>query len=115
MGVTGYAVAHMEEEIDKILEYSANYMIAADGFDSMARKSQGIEFPEIASDLDYAVFEFQTNTKLLTEMRMMLHGDKTHLFWPLGDSRCRFSFQMKPGFTKNASFNKVHHIIDERA
>lgn len=114
-GMTGYAVAHMEEEIDKIFEYSANYMIAADGYDSTARKSQGIEFPEIASDLDYAVFEFQTNTKLLTEMRMMVHGDRTHLYWPLGDGRCRFSFQMEPGFAKNASFNKDHHIIDQQA
>lgn len=114
-GMTGYAVAHMEQEIDKIFEYDANFMIAADGYDSMARKAAKIEFPEIASSLDYAVFEFETNTKPLTEMRMIIEDNKTHIYWPLGDGRCRFSFQMEPGFAKNSSFNKDHRLIDEAA
>gem|GEM_PF-203156 len=114
-GVTGYAVAHMEKEIDKIFEYKANYMIAADGHSSMARKAAGIAFPEIGSSLDYAVFEFETNARLLTEMRMMLDGDKTHIYWPLGDGRCRFSFQMPTGFAQLNSFNKDHSLVDNMA
>jgi len=114
-GCTGYAVAHMEETIDKIFEYQADYMIAADGYDSMARKAAGIAFPEIASSLDYAVFEFETNARLLTEMRMMVDGDRTHIYWPLGDGRCRFSFQMPQGFAHKNSFNKDHGMFDNIA
>jgi NADPH-dependent dioxygenase len=114
-GATGYAVAHTETEIDKIFEYEANYMIGADGFDSMARKAAGIDFPEVASGMDYAVFEFQTNVKPLTEMRMMVDGDRTHIYWPLADGRCRFSFQMPAGFAKEASFNKDHNLMDLNA
>jgi NADPH-dependent dioxygenase len=114
-GMTGYAVAHIEQEIDKIFDYKAQYMIAADGYDSMARQAAGIGFPEVAPSLDYAVFEFQTNVKLLTEMRMMVDGDKTHIYWPLGDGRCRFSFQMPAGFAKDKSFNKDHKLIDPQA
>lgn len=114
-GMTGYAVAHMEPEIDKIFEYKADYMIAADGYDSMARKAANIEFPEIATSLDYAVFEFESNTRLLTEMRMMVNHDKTHIYWPLGDGRCRFSFQVEPGFARKNSFNKDHGLIDTNA
>jgi len=114
-GVTGYAMAHMETEIDKIFEYKANYLIAADGFESQARKSAGISFPEIGPSLDYAVFEFETNTRLLSEMRMMIEGDRTHLYWPLGDGRCRFSFQMEPGFAERGSFNKSHQLVDREA
>ncbi len=114
-GMTGYAVAHMETEIDKVFDYQANYMIAADGYDSMARKAAGIAFPEIAPSLDYAVFEFDTNVRLLTEMRMMVDKNKTHIYWPIGDGRCRFSFQMEPGFAQKSSFNKDHSLIDSEA
>ena len=114
-GMTGYAVAHMETEIDKIFEYKANYMIAADGHDSMARKVANIAFLKIAPSLDYAVFEFETNVRPLTEMRMMIDHNKTHIYWPLGDGRCRFSFQMEPGFAKLGSFNKDHSMIDPKA
>ncbi|MGZ0706724.1 FAD-dependent oxidoreductase [Coraliomargarita sp. W4R53] len=114
-GTTGYAVAHTEQEIDKIYEYQAEYILAADGFDSMARKAAGIAFPEIKSSLDYAVFEFETNTRLLTEMRMMVDNDKTHIYWPLGNGRCRFSFQMPQNFAQKHSFNKDHSMIDNMA
>lgn len=114
-GMTGYAVAHMEPEIDKIFKYNANYLIAADGYQSMARQAAGIPFLETSPGLDYAVFEFQTNVKLLTEMRMMVDGSKTHIYWPMGDGRCRFSFQMPEGFAKKGSFNKDHNLIDPKA
>ncbi|MDQ8208374.1 FAD-dependent monooxygenase [Coraliomargarita sp. SDUM461003] len=114
-GSTGYAIAHSEQEIDKIYEYQSNYMIAADGYESMARKAANIGFPEIKSSLDYAVFEFETNTRLLTEMRMMVDNDKTHIYWPLGKGRCRFSFQMPPNFAQKHSFNKDHAMVDNEA
>lgn len=114
-GMTGYAVAHMETEIDKVFEYKANYMIAADGHESIARTSAGITFPEINQGLDYAVFEFETNSRLLTEMRMIIEGSRTHIYWPMGSQRCRFSFQMPPGFAQRHSFNKDHQWVDSDA
>jgi len=114
-GSTGYAVAHTEQEIDKIFEYTADYMIAADGYGSMARKAANIAFPEFAQSLDYAVFEFETNSRPLTEMRMMIDGDRTHVYWPLGEGRCRFSFQMPSGFAEKNSFNTEHQFIDRKA
>ncbi|MGJ8654216.1 MAG: FAD-dependent monooxygenase [Opitutaceae bacterium] len=114
-GMTGYAVAHMETEIDKIFEYQANYLIAADGYSSQARKSAGIIFPEMAHSIDYAIFEFDTDAKLLTEMCMTLDGDRTHVYWPLGKRRCRFSFQMSAEFTGRGAYNKEHEMVDEAA
>lgn len=111
-GMTGYAVAHIETEIDKIFEYRANYLIGADGYASQARKAAQIAFPEVAPGLDYAVFEFETNIKLPHEMRMIVDGDKTHVFWPLQDGRCRFSFQMEAGFAQRSTFNKDHSLVD---
>lgn len=114
-GMTGYAVAHMEQEIDKIFEYQADYLIGADGYQSLARKAADIAFPELKPSLDYAVFEFKTNSRQLTEMRMMVNGDETHIYWPLGENRCRFSFQMPHGFAHKNSFNKDNSLIDNTA
>jgi 2-polyprenyl-6-methoxyphenol hydroxylase-like FAD-dependent oxidoreductase len=111
-GMTGYAVAHIQTEIDKILDYRANYVIGTDGHDSTARRAAKIDFPEVGPSLDYAVFSFETNVKLPNEMRMMLEGDKTHIYWPMSEGSCRFSFQMEPNLSKNTSFNKDHHLIE---
>ena len=82
-GMTGYAVAYIDMQVDKILEYSANYLIGADGHDSNARRNAGIEFPEYSPSEDYAVFEFTTDAMLPREMHIIIDGEQTHLFWPL--------------------------------
>ena len=50
-GMTGYAIAHIEMQIDKILNYKANYLIGADGYRSTARQSAGIDFPKISPNI----------------------------------------------------------------
>jgi 2-polyprenyl-6-methoxyphenol hydroxylase-like FAD-dependent oxidoreductase len=93
-GMSGYALAHMDMQIDKTFDYQANYMIGADGYESVARHSAGIDFPEVSPSADYAVFEFKTDADLPNEMRLIIKGDKTHVFWPLPNGRCRWSFQI---------------------
>jgi 2-polyprenyl-6-methoxyphenol hydroxylase-like FAD-dependent oxidoreductase len=110
-GMTGYAVAHIEMQIDKILDYNANYLIGADGHESAARKIAGIEFPEVSPSADYAVFEFKTDAILPNEMRLIIKGDKTHVFWPLPNGHCRWSFQVDRGVAPTNSLDKDHHLI----
>lgn len=110
-GMTGYAVAHIEMQIDKILDYRANYLIGADGHESTARHIAGIEFPKVRPSLDYAVFEFKTDADLPNEMRLIIKGDKTHVFWPLPNGHCRWSFQVERGMAPNNSLDKDHHLI----
>ncbi|MDA9589897.1 FAD-dependent monooxygenase [Opitutales bacterium] len=105
-GMTGYAVAHIEMQIDKILNYKANYLIGADGYHSTARQSAGIDFPEISPHIEYAIFEFKTDADLPNEMRILIDGDKTHLFWPLPGGHCRWSFQVDSSSTKVNSMHK---------
>ena len=110
-GMTGYAVAHIEMQIDKILDYEANYLIGADGHESVARHIAGIEFPEVTPSADYAVFEFKTDADLPNEMRIIIKDQKTHVFWPLPNGHCRWSFQVDPGDAPADSLNKDHHLI----
>jgi 2-polyprenyl-6-methoxyphenol hydroxylase-like FAD-dependent oxidoreductase len=110
-GMTGYAVAHIEMQIDKILDYQANYLIGADGHQSVARQIAGIDFPEISPRMDYAVFEFKTDAELPDEMRLIVQGDKTHVFWPLPNGYCRWSFQVNNGEAPSDSLEKDHHLL----
>ncbi len=110
-GMSGYAVAHIEMQIDKILDYNANYLIGADGHESAARNIAGIGFPEVSPSVDYAVFEFKTDADLPNEMRIIITGDKTHVFWPLPNGHCRWSFQVEPGTAPKQSLDKDHHLI----
>ena len=107
--MTGYAVAYIGMEIDKVFTYKANYLIGADGHDSNARRVADIAFNEVAPSTDYAVFEFETGAQLPMEMRLIVDGDRVHCYWPLPGNRCRFSFQMKPGTIPAASMDKDHH------
>lgn len=94
MGMTGYAVAHIESQIDKVLQYQANYLIGADGYQSSARRCAGIKFDEIARPKHYAMFEFQTQAQLPDEMRLIISQGKTHVFWPMQHGFCRWSFEL---------------------
>jgi 2-polyprenyl-6-methoxyphenol hydroxylase-like FAD-dependent oxidoreductase len=107
-GMSGYAVAHIETQIDKILDYQANYLIGADGHESVARRSAGIDFPEVSPSADYAVFEFKTDAELPNEMRLIIKDNKTHVYWPLPNGHCRWSFQVNHGAALNHSREKDH-------
>lgn len=110
-GTTGYAMAHLEMQIDKILDYKANFVIGADGHDSVARRIAQIDFPEVAPSVDYAVFEFKTNADLPQEMRLIIKEGKTHVFWPLPNGYCRWSFEVSEDDAPLHSRDKDHNII----
>ncbi|CAA6677056.1 MULTISPECIES: NAD(P)/FAD-dependent oxidoreductase [unclassified Lentimonas] len=110
-GMTGYAVAHIDMQIDKILDYEANYLIGADGHESAARRIAGIDFPEVTPSADYAVFEFKTDAELPNEMRIIIQDKMTHVFWPLPNGHCRWSFQVNSGEAPDHSLNKDHNLL----
>ena len=110
-GMSGYAVAHIEMQIDKILDFQARYLIGADGHQSVARRIADIDFPPIAPSKDYAVFEFKTDAQLPDQMRLIIKGNKTHVFWPLPNGYCRWGFQVEPGQAPVDSLQKDHHLL----
>ena len=52
-------------------------------------RAQALIPPEISPNIEYAIFEFKTDADLPNEMRILINGDKTHLFWPLPDGAFR--------------------------
>jgi len=113
-GMTGYAYAHIDMQIEKILQYRANYVIGADGHRSAARRVTGIPFNETGSASAYAVFEFQVDEEVPDEMRIIVDEQGTHIFWPMPDNYCRFSFEVEPGEAPLETVDKEHCVVYTR-
>ncbi|MCC5834877.1 MAG: FAD-dependent monooxygenase [Opitutales bacterium] len=96
-GITGYAVAHWATQVDKTYNYDLNYVLGTDGLESSVRRLLGAEFYEQGPAQEYAVFEFKVDGELPQELRLILADDKTHVFWPMPDGYCRWSFQVPSG------------------
>lgn len=110
-GMTGYAFAHIEMQIDKMLQYDADYVIGADGHQSVARRVSDFSFDEVGPSQSYAVFEFKTDAALPDEMRIIVEEEKTHIFWPMPDNCCRWSFEVPEDQAPVETMNKEHFIV----
>jgi len=91
---TGYAVANAEWVVARTVEDRARFVIAADGHQSLVRRSLGIDFAEAGESEQFAVFEFETDADFQNQMRIVLGDQTTDVVWPLPGGRCRWSFQL---------------------
>lgn len=94
-GMSGYAYAHIDTQIDKIMEYRANFVIGADGSRSTARRVAGIGCRETATAKTYALFEFKTDQDLPDEMRFIFDEFGSHILWPMSEGYCRWGFEVE--------------------
>lgn len=96
MDSTGYASRQGGREVDRSLEVDSSFLIGADGHHSQVRRLLGIEFPEVADALLYAVFEFEADRPAVHEVETVLHRGGVSVCWPLRGNRYRWSFRLGP-------------------
>lgn len=113
-GTNGYTVPSAGLESDKLLEYQTRYLIGADGYESTARRAAGINFPEIAPPKYYAMFEFKTSADLPDEMRLIIDNGQTHIFWPMSNGYCRWSFEVTEGESPFESSGRTHLLTQSK-
>jgi 2-polyprenyl-6-methoxyphenol hydroxylase-like FAD-dependent oxidoreductase len=101
----GYSVSRTEWVLARTLRYSVPFVIGADGYRSRVRRASAIEFPEVAPAQHYAVFEFQTDIDLGSELRLVFGENTTDVLWPLPGGYCRWSFEM-PEYHRQAERQK---------
>lgn len=107
----GYAVAHAEWVVDKSFQLEVPFIIGADGYNSLVRRTLGIAFPEVADAQYYAVFECKTGEDLGDELRLTFGPGTIDALWPLPGSACRWCFQL-PDFHDTEAEQRKDRLLD---
>jgi 2-polyprenyl-6-methoxyphenol hydroxylase-like FAD-dependent oxidoreductase len=90
---TGYIVPHWETMVKSRASLRAQFIIGADGQNSMLRQRLGIELERVAGISSFAAYEFEAEQPVEDELRVVL-SDTTNALWPLPGNRCRWTFQL---------------------
>lgn len=105
-GMSGYAMARLEWQVDKELARRTDYLVGADGHFSMVRRRAGIEFPKMAPTQSFAVFEFKTDYDHQNEARIVFGEEGTSVLWPLPGGYCRWGFEIAESAAEQFSRDK---------
>lgn len=90
----GYSVPHMEWSVGKTLRIRADFVVGADGYHSHVRQCLGIDYERLSEPIAFEVYEFETDSRLGSDVRVVLDDKTTNVLWPLPGNRCRWSFQL---------------------
>ena len=98
LGTTGkgYSVPDFETVVVKSLPARAQFIIGADGSNSLLRRRLGIRFARAGAPQHFAVYEIEAGGLCGHEARVVLDDNTASVLWPLSDTRCRWSFQVNP-------------------
>jgi 2-polyprenyl-6-methoxyphenol hydroxylase-like FAD-dependent oxidoreductase len=96
LGMTGkgYSVPDFEAGVEKRLQVQAQFIIGADGSNSLVRRRLGIEFKRAGAPQHFAVYEIEAGGVCGHEAKVVLDDTSASVLWPLSDARCRWSFQV---------------------
>ena len=90
---TGYIIPHWDSVVINGSSVASSFLIGADGHESFVRRALDIPFEQVGLPELYVVYEFESDWDQEPEIRVVLGSFTKSVFWPLGDGRCRWSFQ----------------------
>lgn len=105
-GMSGYAMARLEWQVEKERKVKSDYLIGADGHYSIVRRKLGIEFPQVAPTQSFAVFEFKSDYEHNNEARIVFSEEGTGVLWPLPGGYCRWGFEIPEAEAEQYSRDK---------
>jgi 2-polyprenyl-6-methoxyphenol hydroxylase-like FAD-dependent oxidoreductase len=91
---TGYIVPHWEMTVKRRSVVQAQFVVGADGHDSLVRQRVGLEFQRVSPPQLFAAYEFECSEPTLDEVRVVLDEATTNVLWPLGEHKYRWTFQL---------------------
>jgi len=89
----GYGVPHAETSVKKTLSVRADFVVGADGQGSIVRQRLDIDYERVGNPQLFVVYEFETEAKLPSEMRIVLDQNTAGVLWPFTQNKGRWSFQ----------------------
>lgn len=110
----GYPVAHTEWVVGRETKVQAAWVIGADGYNSLTRRSLDLEYVDLGGKKYFAVFEMDAPHELDDEVRVQLDPDTLDVLWPMAEGRCRWSFQVQGDDGGHLSTMRLRDLIGER-
>jgi len=92
----GYIVPDFEPVVEKSMPVEAQFVIGADGSNSLLRHRLGIRFERAGDAQHFVVYEIELGSACGHEAKVVLDGSHASVLWPLSDTRCRWGFQVNP-------------------
>ena len=90
----GYVVPHWETVVQKRLIIRAQFVVGADGHNSLVRQRAGIDYNWLGEPETFVACEFATDTEADDEVRVVLDNGTTNVLWPLPGNMHRWTFQL---------------------
>jgi len=75
-------------------KFHADFLVGADGCNSLVRQQMGIPWIQGGDPQLFGVYEIATVEPADPEVKLVLHDSTTSVLWPLGENKCRWSFQI---------------------
>ncbi|HVV73066.1 MAG TPA: NAD(P)/FAD-dependent oxidoreductase [Verrucomicrobiae bacterium] len=91
---TGYIVPHWEMVVKRRSPVRAQFIVGADGHNSLVRQRLGIKWRHAGQRETFAAYEFESDSPGEDEVRVLLDGATTNVLWPLPNNRLRWTFQL---------------------
>ena len=95
----GDVIPEMETSVPGSLQVHADFVVGADGHNSLLRQQLGIGTVRAGAPLLFNVYEIATVEPVDHEMKLVLADSGLNVLWPMSDNRCRWSFQIVPAKT----------------
>jgi 2-polyprenyl-6-methoxyphenol hydroxylase-like FAD-dependent oxidoreductase len=90
----GYIVPHWEMVVQKRFSVRAQFLIGADGHNSLVRQRLGIDYERFGDSQSFVACEFTSASTVQDELRVVLDEFTTNVLWPLPGHACRWTFQL---------------------
>ena len=107
----GYAAAGTEWVVEGEYDWTAAFVVGADGHASSVRRQLGLDLVPSSPPLRFAVFEFDVDGDPGDAVRVSLLPDTTNVLWPLPGGRARFAFEIGDGAEGTAEREKSRLAI----
>ena len=92
----GYIIPELETTVQDRIDVQAEFVVGADGHDSLLRHQLGIHMARAGAAQLFGVYEIETVEPVDHEMKLVLNGSDINVLWPMADNKCRWSFQIVP-------------------
>ena len=112
---SGYPIARMEWTVAGTFTARPAFVVGADGYRSLVRDRLGIKLTAEDKPNIFSVYEREAAEDPGHEVKVILDSNGASVMWPMGQNRCRWSFQVAHADDHEPTLERLNTLISQRA